>query len=266
MPTKIHQVDAFTDQPFRGNPAAVCVLSRPASEPWMQAVAAEMNLSETAFLHRECEFWRLRWFTPLVEVALCGHATLAAAHVLWETGAARRGDDLAFETLSGRLGARMDSGRIELDFPEKRTEAAAAPAGLLESLGVRALFVGKNVFDWLVEVESEDVVRACAPDFGLLKSVDARGVIVTSRASTKPFDCVSRFFAPAVGIDEDPVTGSAHCALAPYWAKKLERDSLVAYQASRRRGTRSLRVAGERVMLAGHAVTVLTGELRGDPT
>ena len=148
MPTQIHQVDAFTDQPFRGNPAAVCVLSRPASEPWMQAVAAEMNLSETAFLHREGEIWRLRWFTPVVEVALCGHATLAAAHVLWGTGVvARRGDDLTFETLSGRLGARFESGRIELDFPEKRTEAAAPPAGLLESLGVGKLRLERLEWD-----------------------------------------------------------------------------------------------------------------------
>jgi PhzF family phenazine biosynthesis protein len=266
MSTTIYQVDAFTDQPFRGNPAAVCVLSRPASEPWMQAVAAEMNLSETAFLHREGSSWRLRWFTPLVEVALCGHATLASAHVLWESGAASRNDGLDFQTLSGRLGARVESGRIELDFPQKQIEAQPPPAGLLEALGVRAVFTGRNVFDWLIEVESEEVVRACAPDFGRLKRVDARGVIVTSRAGTKPFDCVSRFFAPAVGIDEDPVTGSAHCALAPYWARKLERDTLTAFQASRRGGTLWLRVAGDRVKIAGHAVTVLSGELRSDAT
>lgn len=265
MPTRIHQVDAFTDQPFRGNPAAVCVLAGPAPEPWMLAVAREMNLSETAFLFREGDAWRLRWFTPEVEVALCGHATLASAHVLYETGVAPRSEALRFETLSGRLGARAVDGRIELDFPAKRIEEQPPPAGLLDALGVRAVFVGRNVFDWLVEVESEDDVRACAPDFGRLKRVDARGVIVTSRSSDRRYDCVSRFFAPAVGIDEDPVTGSAHCALAPYWARKLGRTSLPAYQASRRGGVLWLTVAGERVLIGGHAVTVLTGELRSEP-
>ncbi|MDZ4773673.1 MAG: PhzF family phenazine biosynthesis protein [Planctomycetota bacterium] len=266
MSITIHQVDAFTAVPFRGNPAAVCVLERAASAEWMQAVAAEMNLSETAFLHRAGESWRLRWFTPEVEVELCGHATLASAHVLWETNAAPRSDALLFQTLSGALGARFVEGRIELDFPAKIVVEDTPPIGLIDALGVRPLFVGRNVFDWLVEVASEAEVRACTPDFGRLKRADARGVIVTAHSSDARFDFASRFFAPAVGIDEDPVTGSAHCALAPFWARKLGRNKLTAFQASRRGGVLMLEARGDRVGIGGHAVTVLTGTLHSDPT
>ena len=266
MSHTIHQVDAFTDQPFRGNPAAVCVLAKAAPESWMRDVAREMNLSETAFLHQEADGYRLRWFTPEVEVDLCGHATLASAHVLWETGRLAPAAEARFHTKSGPLGASKRGDRIVLDFPSKRAELSDPPPGLLDSLGVQAVAIGRSAFDWLVEVESERDVRACAPDFARLKTVKARGVIVTSRSSDRYFDIVSRFFAPASGIDEDPVTGSAHCALAPWWSEKLGKRELRAFQASARGGILDLELSGDRVMLAGKAVTVLRGELLFDPT
>jgi len=253
------QVDAFTDAPFAGNPAAVCVLPGPADDLWMQAVAREMNLSETAFLHRETDAWRLRWFTPAVEVDLCGHATLAAAHVLWEDGHLPRGKAARFHTKSGALGADAKGEWIELDFPAVVAQPAEPPAGLLESLGVRGT-VARNRMDYLVEVVDEAVVRRLAPDFTRLRRVETRGVIVTARAAP-PYDFVSRFFAPAAGVDEDPVTGSAHCALGPWWAKRLGRTQLLAYQASARGGVVRVSVRGERVGLGGQAVTVLRGEL-----
>lgn len=265
MSTPIHQVDAFSEAPFGGNPAAVCVLERAASEPWMQSVAEEMNLSETAFLHREGDGWRLRWFTPTVEVDLCGHATLASAHVLWETERAGRNEPLRFETKSGALGARLAGSRIELDFPAKPAHPSEPASGLMEALGVRAVATGRSAFDWLVELESEDAVRACAPDFAALGRVQARGVIITSRSSDARFDFVSRFFAPGSGIDEDPVTGSAHCVLAPWWSGRLGRRSFTAFQASSRGGTLWLELVGDRVKIAGHAVTVMRGELATGP-
>ncbi|MBL8857541.1 MAG: PhzF family phenazine biosynthesis protein [Planctomycetes bacterium] len=265
MATRIHQVDAFTDTAFRGNPAGVCVLNRAVPEAWMQSVAGEMNLSETAFLSREESAWRLRWFTPKVEVELCGHATLASAHVLFETGVEQPEATIRFRTLSGELRARRNGERIELDFPRKAIEERAAPPGLIDALGERAVFVGRNDADWLVELESEERVRACAPDFARLKAVKARGVIITARSRDARFDCVSRFFAPSVGIDEDPVTGSAHCAIGPYWAAKLERKTLVAYQASCRGGVLHLEIRDDRVKICGSAVTTLRGELLVDP-
>jgi PhzF family phenazine biosynthesis protein len=260
MTIPIYQVDAFTSQPFKGNPAGVCLLDRPMPDAWMQCVAMEMNLSETAFLLPEGEGYRLRWFTPAVEVDLCGHATLASAHVLAENGQLLPGDTAHFFTRSGTLTAcsRQD-GMIELDFPAKPLETADAPPGLIEALGVEPVFVGKNVFDYLVEVGSEAEVRGAAPDIALLKTVPARGVILTSRSD--PYDFVSRFFAPQVGVPEDPVTGSAHCALAPYWAEKLGKMALHAYQASARGGELHLQVEGERVKICGRAVMVIRGEL-----
>lgn len=259
----VHQVDAFTAKPFAGNPAAVCVQSGPVSDRWMQLAAREMNLSETAFLHPEGDGFRLRWFTPTAEVELCGHGTLAAAHVLFETGTVTRGETIRFETLSGALIAERKSGRIELDFPATPDEPTAPPPGLLEALGVAATYVGRSKFDLLVEVESEDVVRRLEPDIAALCRVDARGVIVTSRAGSPEYDFVSRFFAPAVGVDEDPVTGSAHCCLGPYWMRQLGRDAMVARQVSERGGTVHVRVDGDRVHLGGHAVTVMRGEIVG---
>jgi PhzF family phenazine biosynthesis protein len=262
MPQPIIQVDAFADRAFTGNPAAVCILPAPGEEGWMQSVAAEVNLSETAFLHAEEDGWRLRWFTPEVEVALCGHATLATAHVLWEDGHLSAGELARFHTRSGLLTARRAGEWIELDFPAKPILDASAPDELAAALGVEPVYVGRSHFDVLVEVASEAEVRALRPDLGRLAGVEARGVIVTARADGGAgYDFVSRFFAPRVGVAEDPVTGSAHCVLAPYWASKLGRDELVGFQASRRGGTVRVRAAGERVHLGGRAITVLRGEL-----
>jgi PhzF family phenazine biosynthesis protein len=257
----IYQVDAFTDRLFAGNPAAVCLLSAPRDERWMQSVAAEMNLSETAFLHRDGDDWRLRWFTPVVEVALCGHATLASAHVLWETGHLARRETARFHTKSGLLAATRDGADIELDFPAKIAEPAEAPAGLAEALGVKPLFVGRSAFDYLVEADSAATLRAMKPDFATLAQLPVRGVIVTSRSDQPQFDFVSRFFAPASGVNEDPVTGSAHCTLGPFWQARLDKSEFVAYQASARGGVVKVRVAGDRTFLSGQAVTVLRGEL-----
>ena len=261
MGLTIYQVDSFTDKPFSGNPAAVCVLDELQHESWMQNVAREMNLSETAFLYKQAEGYDLRWFTPTVEVALCGHATLASAHILWEIGLLDSDEQAIFHTLSGPLMAGQKGAWIEMNFPAKLEEESKTPAGLIEALGVEVKYVGKNQFDYLVEVESEDVVRRIKPDFGLLETVDARGVIVTSLADSSEYDFVSRFFAPNAGVNEDPVTGSAHCCLSPFWSKRLGRDELVGYQASARGGVVKVRYAGDRVFLGGKAITVLRGEL-----
>ncbi len=261
MPLAIVQVDAFTNKPFAGNPAAVCVLPAPRGEAWMQNVAREMNLSETAFLVREDDGFHLRWFTPAIEVALCGHATLASAHVLWECGYLKPGEQARFNTRSGLLTADQRGEWIEMDFPVKAEEPADAPSGLGEALGAELKYVGRNQFDYIAEVESEVVLRGLRPNFSLLSEISVRGVIVTARCQTGDFDFVSRFFAPASGVNEDPVTGSAHCCLAPYWAKRLGKTELVAYQASPRGGVVRVRLEGDRVILAGQAVTVVRGEL-----
>ncbi len=256
-----YQVDAFTDQPFSGNPAAVCLLPAPREERWMQNVAAEMNLSETAFLNSDADGYRLRWVTPRVEVALCGHATLASAHVLWETGLLSSTTPARFHTKSGLLTCTCNSEGIEMDFPARVAEPADAPSGLAEALGVRPQFVGRSAYDYLVELDSADTLRSFKPDFTRLAEVPVRGVIVTSRSDRPQFDFVSRFFAPAAGVNEDPVTGSAHCTLGPFWQRRLGKAEFVAYQASARGGLVRVRVAGERVVLGGKAVTVMRGEL-----
>jgi PhzF family phenazine biosynthesis protein len=261
MAQTIYQVDAFTDKPFAGNPAGVCILSEPRDEGWMQNVAREMNLSETAFLLKEQDGFSLRWFTPAVEVDLCGHATLASAHILWEAGYLKPEEQARFNTRSDLLTAERQGDWIEMNFPATPEEPAEAPDDLIEALGVPAAYVGKNRFDYLVEVDSEEVVRNMQPDFTLLAKVSARGIMVTSIPSTQNYDFVSRFFAPQVGINEDPVTGSAHCCLGPYWSKRLEKNEFVAYQASPRGGVMRVRVDGDRVYLGGQAVTVLRGEL-----
>jgi PhzF family phenazine biosynthesis protein len=261
MGMMIYQVDAFTDKPFSGNPAAVCIMDELQDERWMQDVAREMNLSETAFLHKQAEGYNLRWFTPVVEVELCGHATLASAHILWEIGLLKSDQHAIFHTLSGLLSAHQKGEWIEMNFPATLEEQADAPAGLIEALGTSVKYVGKNQFDYLVEVDSEDVVRNIKPDFGLLQAVAARGVIVTSLADSDEYDFVSRFFAPNAGINEDPVTGSAHCCLSPFWSERLGKDKLVGYQASTRGGVVKVRYAGDRVFLGGQAITVLRGEL-----
>jgi PhzF family phenazine biosynthesis protein len=261
MGQTIFQVDAFTDKPFSGNPAGVCVVPEPQEERWIQNVAREMNLSETAFLYRQADGYNLRWFTPAVEVDLCGHATLASAHILWEVGYLEPGEQARFHTRSGLLTADRKGAGIEMNFPAQPEEPASAPPGLIEALGVPIKYIGKSKFDYLVEVDSEEIVRSAKPDFSLLATVTVRGVIVTSLASSKDYDFVSRFFAPQVGINEDPVTGSAHCTLSPFWSKRLGRDKLVGYQASERSGVVRVRLSGDRVYLGGQAVTVLRVEL-----
>lgn len=266
MSLTIYQVDAFTNKPFAGNPAAVCILPEPGNAQWMQQVATEMNLSETAFLYRQEDGFSLRWFTPAVEVDLCGHATLASAHILWETRYLQTDQQARFFTRSGLLTAERTGDWIEMDFPAKLAEQTDASPNLLQAIGISAQqtqYIGKNVFDYLVEVASEDIVRGIQPDFTLLSKVQARGVIVTSRASTPGYDFVSRFFAPQVGVNEDPVTGSAHSCLTPYWSQKLGKQEMVAYQASPRGGILRVRASGNRVQLGGQAVTVLRGELIG---
>jgi PhzF family phenazine biosynthesis protein len=266
MSLAIYQVDAFTDKPFAGNPAAVCILPEPGDARWMQQVATEMNLSETAFLYRQYDGYSLRWFTPAVEVDLCGHATLASAHILWEAGHLQVSEQARFFTRSGLLTADRKGAWIEMDFPAKLEEQADAPPDLLQALGVpvnSTRYIGKNVFDYLVEVASEEIVRGLQPNFSILSSVQARGVIVTSRASTPGYDFVSRFFAPQVGVNEDPVTGSAHCCLTPYWSKRLGKSEMVAYQASPRGGVLRVRASGDRVQLGGQAVTVLRADFLG---
>jgi PhzF family phenazine biosynthesis protein len=261
MGLAIYQVDAFTDKPFAGNPAAVCLLPAPRDESWMQNVAREMNLSETAFLHRESDGWRLRWFTPAVEVALCGHATLASAHIVWETHQLPPAETVRFHTKSGLLTARRNGYGIELNFPAKIAEPADAPPGLAEALGAKLLLVGRSAFDYLVEVDSAATVRALKPNFARLGELPVRGVIVTARSDQPEFDFVSRFFAPASGVNEDPVTGSAHCTLGPFWQARLNKNEFTAFQASARGGVVKVRVAGDRVFLGGQAVTVLRREL-----
>ena len=257
----ITQVDTFTNRPFAGNPAAVCVLPAPRDASWMRDVAREMNLAETAFLEARADGFGLRWFTPTVEVDLCGHATLAAAHVLWEEGHLPPGVAARFHTRSGLLTAERLGEWIELDFPATPERPAPSPAGLAEALGAEPRHVGRTRFDYFVELDSEATVRALRPDQGALAALPARGVIVTSRAAGDGFDFVSRFFAPASGIPEDPVTGSAHCALGPYWGARLGKAEMLAYQASARGGVVRMRLAGDRVKLGGQAVTVLRGEL-----
>ena len=268
MGLAIYQVDAFTDRPFAGNPAAVCPLPLsdfPAAD-WMQAVAAEMNLAETAFLvrRRDGSGFDLRWFTPTVEVELCGHATLASAHLLWEAGLVAAEEPIRFHTLSGVLGAARVGEWIELDFPAEPASALAEPPPWLsEVLGASPVWVGSNRFDLVVELADEAAVRALAPDTRRLGALPYRGILVTSRAAAPGYDVVSRFFAPATGIDEDPVTGSAHCCLGPYWCERLGKNPLLAYQASARGGRVRVELAGDRVHLGGQAVTVLRGELAG---
>lgn len=260
---KMYQVDAFTDKLFHGNPAAVCVMSDPLDAKRAQAIAMEMNLSETAFLYKDGDLYNLRWFTPVVEVDLCGHATLASAHILWEENYLGYHEQAVFHTKSGILRAELNDGWIKLDFPTKPVNQTSAPEGLLEALGIKGKekFIGVNKLDYLVEVESEDLVRNLTPNQAELRNLPVRGVIVTSRADKGEYDFISRFFVPGSGIDEDPVTGSAHCCLGPYWQSRLNKDTFQAFQASKRGGTLKVQVIENRVHLYGQAVTVLKGEL-----
>ncbi len=254
-------VDAFATERFRGNPAAVCLLDTPADEQWMQQVAAELNLSETAFVVPRPDGWGLRWFTPTTEVALCGHATLASAHILWEAGKAAPAEPVRFHTeQSGELVCERREEGILMDFPARPAEPVIPENNLAQALGAEPIWVGRSAYDLLCELRSEAEVRSLHPDLAALAAMPARGVIVTARG-VAGFDFVSRFFAPAAGVPEDPVTGSAHCTLAPYWSVKLRRDALRAWQASARGGEVRLKMAGDRVWLGGSAVTVWRGHL-----
>lgn len=261
MQIPLYHVDAFTDTPFKGNPAAVCLLPGIKSENWMQHVAREMNLSETAFVLREGDYYRLRWFTPVTEVELCGHATLASAHVLWESGQISKDEVIRFRTLSGFLPARFSKEWIELDFPGAEVTPADLTEPYLEALGVLPEDVYRSGEKYLIEVADEKDVRRIAPDFNALRKLKGRGIIVTSRSEIPGVDFVSRYFAPWVGINEDPVTGSAHCILGPYWGKKLGKNYLTGIQVSARGGTVKVRLSGERVYLSGRAVTIFRGAL-----
>jgi PhzF family phenazine biosynthesis protein len=256
----MYVVDAFTDRPFAGNPAAVCFLAAPPEDPWMQRVAAEMRLSETAFLTPLEDGYRLRWFTPAVEVDLCGHATLAAAHVLWETGRLQPGAQARFHTRSGLLTVDQIARDLVMDFPARPAEPCREWDDLPGVLQARARFIGKNGMDALVELEDARVIRSLQPDFVRLSDYPVRGMIITARSDEPAYDFVSRFFAPRAGVPEDPVTGSAHCCLGPYWSERLGKPDLVGYQASERGGVVRVGVRGNRVQLGGRAVLVLSGE------
>lgn len=260
MSLPLFQVDAFTDRLFAGNPAAVCLLDRKREDSWMQQVAAEMNLSETAFVLKQPDGYSLRWYTPMAEVELCGHATLASAHVLYETGLIPAGKEARFHTLSGILTARKLDDWIELNFPAQPPEVIKAPKGLLTALGIHPEYCGKSGNKYLFEVSSEEIIRNLKPDFISIKSLTRDDIIVTSRTAMPGFDFVSRFFAPGIGVDEDPVTGSAHCLLAPYWQSRLGKSAFTAYQASARGGVLRVQLAGDRTFISGQAVTVFKAE------
>ena len=257
----IFQVDAFTNKAFSGNPAAVCLLDAEKDKAWMQSVAMEMNLSETAFIRRIDRGFELRWFTPTHEVDLCGHATLAAAHVLWEQGWLSLDEVAQFYTLSGLLCATKKEQGIMLDFPATPVECVVTPPGLLEALGCPDSAVYFNQFDYMVLLNDENKLRDLQPDFTNLATIKARGFIVTAALQNKQYDFISRFFAPAYGIDEDPVTGSAHCALTPFWAERLGKTKMQAFQASPRGGEIGLTLFDDRVLLSGEAITVFGGQL-----
>jgi PhzF family phenazine biosynthesis protein len=259
---RLFQVDAFTGTVFGGNPAAVCLLTAPVGTGWMRSVAQEMNLSETAFVEPRAQGYGLRWFTPVAEVGLCGHATLASAHVVYELGLVPDGEPVRFESVSGRLAARRADGLLVLDFPARPAAPAPLPPGLLGALGVTdPVWAGRGEDDFLVVLAHEEDVTGLRPDIAALAAMGSRGVIVTAPASRPGADFVSRFFAPAVGVPEDPVTGSAHCTLAPYWCARLGRPDLTGYQASARGGTVGVRLEGDRVLLSGRAVTVFSAHL-----
>lgn len=261
-PCRFFLVDAITNRPFSGNPAGVCLMPGPAEVQWMQLVAREMNVSETAYLHREGDGWRLRWFTPKTEVELCGHPTLATAHVMWEEGLVSTDDPITFRTLSGDLVVRRDGDCVELDLPALPVEEAPVPAGLLDALGLSGVRTSaRNGDDYLLEVDSSETVRSLTPDFRAILELPLRSVMPTAANVGAPHDFVSRFMAPVAGRAEDHVTGFAHCLLGPYWAKRLGKTHLVAYQASERGGTLHIDIVGSRVILGGQAVTIVRGEL-----
>lgn len=258
-------VDAFAPRPFRGNPAAVCVLESAAGASWMQAVAGELNLSETCFLVRRPDGgWDLRWFTPSAEVALCGHATLASAHLLWESGRVPAGEAIRFHTRSGWLTCEPGADGIRMDFPARPAEGIETPSGLASALGADVRWCGRTADDLLVELPHAATLRRLEPDLSAIGHLPVRGVIVTTASDIAGYDFLSRFFAPAVGVPEDPVTGSAHCSLAAFWGQRLGRTRMTGWQASRRGGEVGVEWRGDRVDLIGRAVTVWEGSIVGD--
>ncbi|MBT8508208.1 hypothetical protein AZH53_07295 [Methanomicrobiaceae archaeon CYW5] len=261
MACRYFTVDAFTSRPFTGNPAGVCLIEGEVSPDWMQAVAGEMRHSETAFVRRSGTGWEIRWFTPTMEVDLCGHATCAAAHVLVEEGEEEEGAIVSFSSAGGDLEAVVDAGTVTLTFPALPAEAAPVPAGLEAALGVPVEDFRVSTYDWLVRTGGAILVEGAAPDMKALEGFPARGIILTAASDGGRYDIISRFFAPAAGIPEDPVTGSAHCVLGPYWQHLTGRDHLQAFQASKRGGEIMVTVDGDEVLLTGRAVTVLRGML-----
>ena len=259
---KIYQVDSFTNEKFRGNPAGVCILDKHQDTQWMQNIAVEMNLSETAFVLPDTDHFRLRWFTPKIEVDICGHATLASAHILYTTGMVPADQMVRFQTRSGLLTVEHNDGWLEMDFPSDPERQVEVPPILVQALGGPVVeYAGRSRLFYLLRLENEQEVRSLQPDFNMLSEIPDSEVIVTAPSSSPEFDFVSRFFAPGVGINEDPVTGSAHCTLGPYWQKVLGKNDFTAYQASRRGGVVKVRVREERTRLVGQAVTVFHGKL-----
>lgn len=261
MKSKIYVVDAFTKTPFTGNPACVCFLQEAKEDQWMQNVAFEMRLSETAFLFQQEDGFSLRWFTPKTEVDLCGHATLAAAHILWETGILKPDETAKFETNSGTITADKVDDLVEMKFPILYQRPADFNPELISAFNITPMYVGSFENKLLIEVDGEEIVKSIEPDFRKLQQFDERAVVITSLAESEEYDFVSRHFAPWVGVYEDPVTGSNHSCLGPYWARRLDKTELKAYQASPRGGMLNLRVEKDCVYIGGNAITVYEGEL-----
>jgi PhzF family phenazine biosynthesis protein len=269
MKLKIQTVDAFTQKPFSGNPAGVCILNDIIPDSLMQNIAFEMNLAETAFVVKkpDDDGYSLRWFTPSSEIDLCGHATLASAHIMWQDGVEPRTETINFHTRSGLLTAKNSNGGIILDFPAVPQKEIEYPPELITSIGgAKPKYVGMTKWNYLIELEDENAVLNAKPDFNLMLKLPGWGTMITAQASPngygkEGYDFVSRFFAPEKGVPEDPVTGSAHCALGPYWQQRLGKDNFKAYQASERGGTVGVKVIGERIMLSGTGVTVMQGEI-----
>lgn len=259
--TMLLLIDAFADAPFSGNPAAVCLLEHEADAAWMQNLARELNQAETAFVRlRSDGDWDLRWFTPTLEVDLCGHATLATAHGLWQAGTTTS-STICFHTRSGILTCTRRDTRIYMDFPAVTTKATAPPDDIDVAVGARIIGAYRAGPDLLVEVDDAATVRALQPDLTLVATLPVRGLIVTAASDDPQWHFVSRFFAPQSGIAEDPVTGSAHCALGPFWGTRLRRQTLSGRQCSARGGTVGVAILGDRVELSGHARTVFRGTL-----
>ncbi len=261
MSLKIFTVDAFTDRNFAGNPAAVCLLDENLDDELMKNIAAEMNLSETAFVKKENREYNLRWFTPKVEVELCGHATLASAHILWEEKLLPKDADAEFNTLSGQLIVKNIKDEYEMNFPASKVSGSEFNAELINALGVEPVSLAETEHNYIVELANDDAVFSVSPDFIALSKLKKFGTIITSKSSDERFDFISRYFVPAKGINEDPVTGSAHCALGPYWSQKTGKKSFSAYQASLRGGSMKIKLDGGRIFLTGKAVTFLKGEI-----